>query len=79
MDQSGYSVIRKVVMPELYKGNITLAPYMRLLETKEEYILCAVNHMPHETEMIVELSGGAEQKYMLKLPGANGIFCRWRK
>ncbi len=79
MHKSGYSVIRRIVMPDLYRGKITLAPYVRLLQTEEEYILCAVNHMPHEAELIVELEGEKRKKYVLKLLAANGIFCRWRK
>lgn len=79
MMPGGYSVIKKVVIPEIQKGKVSLAPYVRLLETEEEYILCAVNHMQKAAEIIVELKGKKEGGYVLKLPAANGTLFHWRK
>lgn len=79
MAPGGYTAIKKVVMPEIQRGKVTLAPYIRLLETEQEYILCAVNHMRRATEVIVELEGKAAGQYVLKLGAADGAFSRWRK
>lgn len=79
MSQGGYQIIKKIMIPEIKKGEVTLAPFVRLLETDEEYIVCAVNHMPDSTEIIIELEEAAGKNYVLKIPGANGLFCRWKK
>lgn len=79
MIPGGYSEIGAVIMPELYRKKQVLAPFVRLLETEQEYILCAVNHMPKDTELIVELSERFKGKYALTIPASNGIFCRWTK
>lgn len=79
MSQGGYKIVKKVIIPEIQKGESTLAPFIRVLETDEEYIICAVNHMPDSTEIIIELEKTAGKNYILKIPGANGMFYRWKK
>ncbi len=76
MVPGGYEQIGHVLLPEIQKGRVTLAPFVRLLETEQEYILCAVNHMPKTVNIEVELPG---RTVPLKIPGSDGVFYRWSK
>lgn len=76
MIPGGYPCIKQVRIPKIQKEKVTLAPFVRLLETEKEYILCAVNHMNKETEIMVKLN---HENKTMKLEGAHGMFYRWKK
>lgn len=79
MDHAGYPLWKRISLDQVEKTKIALAPLIRLLETDEEYVICGVNHQPHNCNILVEWENDKYPAVNLMIPAEDGVLYRVNK